>query len=89
MVNAQALPPIQGDLFSGTQVVRRRVDATGTTIELRLRPLGGGRVRIEEARRRSRDALQFAPWSSEAGREVLFDQLGLPMSYAELFGDLP
>jgi hypothetical protein len=80
------LPPIQGDLFSGTKVVRRQFSTTGATVELRLRPLGSGRVRIEEAFRKSRDAKEFTVWDGEIGRELAFEQLGLADSYDDLFG---
>lgn len=76
---------VQPDLFSGTQLVLRRLEASGTSVRLRLRPLGGNRVRIEEAERRPAGASAYEPWLSETGREVDFDRLGLRVSYKELF----
>lgn len=78
---------IQPDLFSGTQVLERTLSASGTVVRLRLRPLGGGRVRIEEAVRRAAGARHFAPWPGEAGREVAFERLGFAVTYADVFGD--
>ena len=78
---------IQPDLFSGTQVVLRRLAGSGTTVRLRLRPLGGNRVRVEAAERRPAGATSFAPWPAEAGRELDFDRLGLGVSYGSLFPD--
>jgi hypothetical protein len=76
---------VQPDLFSGTQVVLRRLEPSGTTVRLRLRPLGGRRVRLEEAERRPAGASEFSVWASEVGREVDFDRLGLTLGYEALF----
>jgi hypothetical protein len=77
---------IQPDLFSGTQVLQRTLPASGTVVRLRLRPLGGGRVRIEEAVRRMAGAGRFEPWPGETGREVAFERLGFAVAYGEVFG---
>lgn len=78
--------PIQPDLFSGTQVLERRLSGSGTVVRLRLRPLGDGRVRILEAARRSGAHGTFVAWPAEAGREVAFVRLGFGVSYDEVFG---
>ena len=79
--------PIQPDLFSGTQVLERTLRGSGTVVRLRLRPLGEGRVRVEEAARRSGPQTAFEPWPAEAGREVAFERLGFAVAYREVFGD--
>jgi hypothetical protein len=78
--------PIQPDLFSGTQVLERTLAGSGTVVRLRLRPLGAGRVRIEEAARRAADQRAFETWSAEAGRVVAFERLGFGVAYDEVFG---
>jgi hypothetical protein len=78
--------PLQPDLFSGTQVLERVLGSSGTVVRLRLRPLGGGRVRVEEAARRLVGRGRFDPWPEEEGREVAFDRLGFPVAYADVFG---
>lgn len=77
---------IQPDLFSGTQVLQRTLPASGTVVRLRLRPLGDGRVRVEEAVRRVAGAVHFEPWPGETGREVAFDRLGFSIAYRDVFG---
>lgn len=78
--------PIQPDLFSGTQVLERVLPSSGTAVRLRLRPLGGGRVRVVEAARRLPGHARFAPWPEEEGREAAFVQLGFGLPYAAVFG---
>ncbi|MDA0699611.1 MAG: hypothetical protein O3A02_00160 [bacterium] len=78
--------PIQPDLFSGTQVLERTLSGSGTVVRLRLRPLGAGRVRIEEAARRGAQQSVFEAWPTEAGRVVAFERLGFGVAYAEVFG---
>jgi hypothetical protein len=78
--------PIQPDLFSGTQVLERRLNGSGTLVRLRLLPLGNGVVRILEAARCSGDRGTFVTWPAEAGREVAFARLGFDVTYDEVFG---
>jgi hypothetical protein len=78
--------PLQPDLFSGTQIVERVLARSGTVVRLRLRPLGGGRVRVEEAARRLPGRLRFEAWPEEEGREVAFALLGLTVAYDVVFG---
>lgn len=78
--------PLQPDLFSGTQVLERVLGRSRTVVRLRLRPLGGGRVRVEEAARRLAGRGRFDPWPEEEGREVAFDRLGFGIAYADVFG---
>ena len=78
--------PIQPDLFSGTQVLERTLGGSGTVVRVRLRPLGGGRVRIEEAARRSGGQASFVTWPAETGREVAFERLGFGVAYEDVFG---
>ena len=77
---------VQPDLFSGTQVLERTLRGSGSVVRLRLTPLGGGRVRIEEAARRRRGGDAFEDWPGERGRVVAFDRLGFDRSYDEVFG---
>lgn len=77
---------VQPDLFSGTQVLERVLVGSRTVVRLRLRPLGGGRVRVEEAARRLAGRARFDPWPEEEGREVAFDRLGFAVAYADVFG---
>lgn len=76
---------VQGDLFSGTQVVQRTLAHSGSRVRLRLAPLGDGRVRVVEAYRRVPGARGFEPWPEEAGRETDFARLHLGLTYEELF----
>ncbi len=78
--------PIQPDLFSGTQVLERTLRASGTVVRLRLRPLGAGRVRVEEAARRLAGHSRFEPWPDEEGRVVAFERLGFADRYDAVFG---
>jgi hypothetical protein len=78
--------PIQPDLFSGTQTLERTLPASGTVVRLRLRPLGGGRVRVEEAVRRHVGQARFEPWPDEEGRVVAFERLGFADRYDAIFG---
>jgi len=78
--------PIQPDLFSGTQVLERTLAGSGAVVRLRLRPLGAGRVRIEEAARRPADRGAFEVWPTEVGRIVAFERLGFGVPYDEVFG---
>lgn len=78
--------PIQGDLFSGTQVLERVLPGSGTRVRLRLAPLGAGRVRVVEAARRLPGRPRFEPWPDEEGREVAFERLGFDLAYAAVFG---
>lgn len=76
---------MQGDLFSGTQVVQRTLALSGSRVRLRLAPLGGGRVRVVEAFRRAPGARSYEPWPEEAGRETDLAKLHLGLRYEELF----
>ena len=78
--------PLQPDLFSGTQVLERVLVRSQTVVRLRLRPLGGGRVRVEEAARRLAGRPRFDPWPEEEGRVVAFERLGFEVAYADVFG---
>ncbi len=78
--------PLQPDLFSGTQVLERVLGQSHTEVRLRLRPLGGGRVRVEEAARRTKGRARYERWPEEEGREVAFDLLGFAVAYADVFG---
>lgn len=78
--------PLQPDLFSGTQVLERVLGRSQTVVRLRLRPLGGGRVRVEEAARRLAGRARFDRWPEEEGREVAFERLGFAVDYADVFG---
>ncbi len=78
--------PLQPDLFSGTQVLERVLGRSRTVVRLRLRPLGGGRVRVEEAARRLAGRPRFDRWPEEEGREVAFERLGFAVAYADVFG---
>lgn len=81
--------PLQGDLFSGTQVLERALPGSGTVVRLRLAPLGAGRVRVVEAARRLPGRARFEPWPDEEGREVAFARLGFDASYERVFGASP
>ena len=78
--------PIQPDLFSGTQTLERTLPASGTVVRMRLRPLGDGRVRVEEAVRRLAGHARFEPWPDEEGRVVAFERLGFAARYDAVFG---
>ena len=78
--------PLQPDLFSGTEVLERVLGGSGTVVRLRLRPLGAGRVRVEEAARRLAGRVRFDRWPEEEGREVAFDRLGFAVAYEDVFG---
>lgn len=84
--SAPAGDAVQPDLFSGTQVVQRTLVGSGTRVRLRLTPLGGGRVRVEEAYRRGAGAARYEPWPEETGRDTELARLRLGVSYEELFG---
>lgn len=78
--------PIQPDLFSGTQVLERTLPSSGTVVRLRLRPVGGHHVRVEEAARRPLGRTRFEPWPDEEGRVVAFARLGFGVAYEAVFG---
>ena len=74
----------QDSLFSAERVVQRVLPG-GTRLQLTLEPLAGGRVRVL-AYQRQRAGERWQTVREEEGRTLAFDQLGLPGSFADLFG---
>jgi hypothetical protein len=75
----------QRHLFDTTETVSR-VLSTGSTVRIKLEPLGDGHVKILEYYRKARNSDRFVRERAEEGYIVEFSQLGLEPSYEELFG---
>lgn len=71
----------------GVQAVRveRVLEQPPVTIRAEIEPLGSGRVRIVRYERRRPHATRFERVRSMEGRVVVFEQLGLDVSYGSLF----
>lgn len=74
----------QVHLFDRSAFVERAT-SVGTTVRLKLEPLGEERVRVLEYHRRGKGKAAFRRVRSEEGIEVSFAKLGLSESYDELF----
>ena len=71
--------------LSGKSVVVERVTSVGSTVKLKLEPLGKHKVKILEYHRKHKGKEVFKRIKSEEGAVVPFEQLGLAESYEGLF----
>ena len=77
------MPVFQDDLFSSARVVERTLP-NGTVLRLKLEPLTGERVRVLEYHRKA-PGERWGRVPEEEGRTLRYDQLRLPLSFADLF----
>ncbi|MEJ2667179.1 MAG: hypothetical protein P8Z81_08805 [Deinococcales bacterium] len=71
----------------GSRLVERRL-SSGVTVQLRLEPLPGERVRVTEYRRRAKDAARWKRRREEEGRTCAFEALALELPFEALFDRL-
>lgn len=74
----------QPSLFDASRLVERRLPS-GVTVQVRLEPLPGQRVRVIEYRRRANDAGRWRRRSEEEGRTCAFEALALELPFDALF----
>ena len=74
----------QPHLFDKSVVVEK-VTSVGSTVKLKLEPLGENKVKILEYHRKAKGKESFKRIKSEEGGTVAFTQLGLTEGYEELF----
>lgn len=77
---------LQDDLFSGCRWLVRRTSG-GTTIRVRLEPLGRGCVRVQVYERRRPGESAFVRRPEEEGRVAALAALAPGEDYARLFGE--
>lgn len=65
--------------------VERRLEQPPVTVRSTLEPLGDGRVRIVRYERRRARAARFERVRTMENRVVAFEQLGLDVSYFDVF----
>ena len=75
----------RGELGVPAVRVERVLEQPPVTIRSELEPLGRGRVRIVRYERRRSRSARFERVRSMEGRVVAFEQLGLDVSYGEIF----
>lgn len=74
----------QDPLFSSARVVQRTLES-GTVLQLTPEPLSGECVRVL-AYRRKRVGERWVNVAKEVGRQVAWRQLGLELSFGDVFG---
>ncbi len=78
-----ALPVFQDTLFDATRVVQRLLK-NGSSIRMKLEPLGEGRVKILEYSRKAQGGV-WHRCPDEEGRVLPYEQLRLQQRYESLF----